>query len=261
MRVAFSVATAFRPDLLIVDEALSVGDSYFQHKSFARIRKFRDQGVSIMLVTHSAGDIKALCDRALLLDGGHVVHDGPPDEVVEHYSALVADKENRKLTVEQRRTKDGWVHSEFGTRDAFVESMRLVDATTGEDVSLASVGQRLVIDTSVVIDHDLPRLVLGHHINDRTGHLVWGSNTWHTRQMLNDLRAGERIRFRARIPCNLGPGSYAISFGLVSSDTHLENSYHLSSNHIVFDVVNSSLPYFMGTSWLDTQFEIERSLP
>ena len=103
MRVAFGVATAFKPDLLIVDEALSVGDSYFQHKSFDRIRKFRDEGVSIMLVTHSMSDVRTLCDRVILLDKGRVLKDGQPDEVVDYYNALIAQKEGTSLTVEQRR--------------------------------------------------------------------------------------------------------------------------------------------------------------
>lgn len=109
MRVAFSVATAFRPDLLIVDEALSVGDSYFQHKSFDRIRQFRDEGISIMLVTHGMADVKTLCDRVILLDKGMVLKDGKPDEVVDFYNALVAQKENAKLSIDQRREKNGWL--------------------------------------------------------------------------------------------------------------------------------------------------------
>ena len=70
MRVTFSVATAFKPDLLIVDEALSVGDSYFQHKSFNRIREFQSQGCSLLIVSHDRSAVQALCDRAILLEQG-----------------------------------------------------------------------------------------------------------------------------------------------------------------------------------------------
>ncbi len=72
MRVAFSVATALRPDILIVDEALSVGDAYFQHKSFDRIREFREQGTTLLLVSHDRSAIQSLCDRAILLEGGRM---------------------------------------------------------------------------------------------------------------------------------------------------------------------------------------------
>ena len=76
VRLAFSVATAVRPEVLIVDEALAVGDVYFQHKSFARIRSFRDQGTTLLFVSHDPGAIKSLCNRALLLGGGQLVLDG-----------------------------------------------------------------------------------------------------------------------------------------------------------------------------------------
>ena len=65
MRVAFAVATAFRPDVLIVDEALSVGDTYFQHKSFARIREYKEQGTTLLFVTHDKTAIQTLCNRAI----------------------------------------------------------------------------------------------------------------------------------------------------------------------------------------------------
>jgi lipopolysaccharide transport system ATP-binding protein len=66
-RLAFSLVTAVRPDLLIVDEILSVGDAYFQHKSFQRIRRFKDEGTAILFVSHSMADVRALCDRVILL--------------------------------------------------------------------------------------------------------------------------------------------------------------------------------------------------
>lgn len=257
MRVAFSVATAFKPDLLIVDEALSVGDSYFQHKSFARIRQFRDEGVSIMLVTHGLGDVRTLCDRVILLDKGRVLKDGLPDEVVDYYNALIADKENAKLSIEQRREKNGWLKTEYGTRQAFVKSIRLLDAQTGTEVGTAAVGQELVIVTKAVIAEDLPRLILGHRITDRTGHIVWGTNTWHTRQVIENLVAGSTVTFHARFKCTLGPGSYAVCFGLVSSDTHLENCYHKVDNPLVFDVMNAEKPFFIGSAWLDASIDID----
>ena len=89
-RLAFALATAKRPDLLIVDEVLSVGDSYFQHKSFNRIREFKEAGTSILLVTHSMGDAREICDKAILLDAGRVRKQGDPDEVIDYYNAIMA---------------------------------------------------------------------------------------------------------------------------------------------------------------------------
>ena len=94
-RLAFAVATAVRPDVLIVDEILSVGDSYFQHRSFDRIKQFKDQGTSIILVTHGLSDVRALCDYVILLDQGQILKQGRPDEVVDYYNAFVAQKKMR----------------------------------------------------------------------------------------------------------------------------------------------------------------------
>jgi lipopolysaccharide transport system ATP-binding protein len=76
VRLAFSLATASRPDVLIVDEALSVGDAYFQHKSFDRIRRFREKGTTLLIVSHNRSAIQSICDRAILLDRGCVIKQG-----------------------------------------------------------------------------------------------------------------------------------------------------------------------------------------
>ena len=260
MRVAFSVATAFKPDLLIVDEALSVGDSYFQHKSFGRMRQFRDEGVSIMLVTHGLGDVRTLCDRVILLDKGKVLKDGLPDEVIDYYNALIAEKENSKLSVEQRRQKNGWLLTKSGTGEARVKSLQLLDAVSGEELAVAQVGQAVELRLEATIYADLPRLVLGFMIRDKQGHVVWGTNTWHTRQIQEDIKSGETVVFRLPFTCTLGPGSYSVSPALVSSQTHLINNYEWIDNLLVFDVVNVERDIFIGTNWLDAQFSITRQL-
>jgi len=257
MRVAFSVATAFRPDLLIVDEALSVGDNYFQHKSFDRIRQFRDQGVSIMFVTHSMGDVRTLCDRVILLDHGQVLKDGAPDEIVDFYNAMIAEKENEKLTIEQRREKNGWLLTRSGTGEARVRSLQLRDASGGE-LAVAQVGQQVELRLEAAIHADVPRLVLGYMIRDKQGHVVWGTNTWHTRQIQQNLRPGETVVFSLPFTCTLGPGSYSVSPALVSTDTHLVDNYEWVDNLLVFDVVNVEHKTFIGTNWLDAEFAISR---
>ncbi len=258
VRVAFAVATAFKPDLLIVDEALSVGDSYFQHKSFDRMRKFREEGVSIMLVTHNMGDVKTLCDRVILLEKGAVLKDGAPDEVIDFYNAMIARKENEKLTVEQRRDKDGWVLTRSGNGKAAVRSLKLVDAGTGQSVSLATVGQELRLLLEAEVNVDLPQLVLGFMLRDKQGQVVWGSNTWHTDQVLENVREGEVITYALDFTCRLGPGSYSVSPALVSSDTHLTDNFEWVDNLVVFEVMNIGQPVFIGSNWLDASFSVTR---
>ncbi|MBU1137462.1 MAG: ABC transporter ATP-binding protein, partial [Proteobacteria bacterium] len=85
VRLAFSAATVTRPEILIVDEALSVGDAYFQHKCIRRIREYREQGTTLLFVSHDPGAVKSLCNRAILLDGGAIIKDGAPDSVLDYY--------------------------------------------------------------------------------------------------------------------------------------------------------------------------------
>ncbi|ESX10607.1 MULTISPECIES: ABC transporter ATP-binding protein [unclassified Mesorhizobium] len=255
-RLAFALATAERPEVLIVDEVLSVGDSYFQHKSFDRIRGFRAAGTSIILVTHSLGDVRALCDRVILLDKGQVLKDGQPDEVVDYYNALIATKENKTLTVEQRREKGGWTFTRSGTFQVKASSLDLLDAESREPVKIASVGQLLVLRLVAKAEADVSRLVLGLMLRDRTGHVVWGTNTWHTKQAVENVKAGDEIEFQLPFTCTLGQGSYSFSPSLTSSDTHLENNYEWQDNALVFDVINTSQSFFIGTSALDAQFVI-----
>ncbi len=257
MRVAFSVATAFRPDLLIVDEALSVGDSYFQHKSFDRIRRFREQGVSIMFVTHSMSDVRTLCDRVILLEKGTVLKDGQPDEVVDFYNALIAEKENAGMSIEQRREHDGWLQTRSGTGQARVQALTLSD-TLGNPVAAAQVGQSLVLRLEARIHAALPRLVLGYMIRDKQGHVVWGTNTWHTKQVQESLNPGETVVFTLPFTCTLGPGTYSVSPALVSTDNHLTDNFEWVDNLLVFEVVNLEHDTFIGTNWLDGRFQIAR---
>ena len=256
MRVAFAAATTLRPDLLIIDEALAVGDSYFVHKCIARIRAYCLSGTTLLFVSHDPGAVRQLCRRAVLLDNGEMIRDGPSDEVVDYYNALLAAKENAKLSVEQRRERGGWLTTTSGTGEAMIRSLRLVDAAAGHDIQMAEVGQRLRLIAEVTVHVDIPALVIGYMLKDRLGHVVWGTNTWHTQQRLLSLRAGQTVTFSLNFVCTLGPGSYAFSPALVSTDTHLVNNYQWTDNALVLDVVNTKHGYFIGSNALDYKFDV-----
>jgi lipopolysaccharide transport system ATP-binding protein len=258
MRVAFAVATSVRPDLLIVDEALSVGDAYFQHKSFGRIREYRDQGTALLFVSHGMQDIRTLCDRVLLLERGEILRQGSPDEIVDYYNAMIAAKENAELSVRQERQDSGWLRTQSGTGEATLVDFVLADAASGEPLKTVRVGQRVALTARVRIGADLPQLVLGYMLRDRLGHVAWGTNTWHTGQVVASPRAGETMEFRLDFTCTLGPGSYSFSPALVSTDNHLVDNYEWIDNALVFDVVNVDRSYFIGTTWLDAAFVIRR---
>jgi lipopolysaccharide transport system ATP-binding protein len=257
-RLAFATATAFRPEVLIVDEVLSVGDAYFQHKSFDRIRAFKSQGTTVLFVTHSMADVRALCERVILLESGRVLRDGPADEVVDYYNALVAARDSARLSVEQRREKHGWIVTRSGSGEAAICSTTLRSAHTGEETAVVRSGQQLKLEVVVRVNTDIDQLVLGAMIRNREGHVVWGSNTWHTGQTLRQVARGSQISFVLCFDALLGPGSYSITCALHADGTHIESNYEWTDNALVFEVINVDSPTFVGTANLPARFEISR---
>lgn len=256
VRVAFSVATAFRPDILVVDEALSVGDAYFQHKCFQRIREFQEERTTLLIVSHDPSAIQSLCSRAVLLDGGMVVREGNPEEVMDFYNALIADRQNS--TVALRTLENGKTQTVSGTGEASVSSITLRNGK-GESVEYVNVGEPVTLDIEVAAREDIPVLVLGYMIKDRLGQTMYGTNTWHTKQLLRDVRKNESIRYRISFPMNLGPGSYSVSTALTDSDTHLVNNYEWRDLALIFYVANADRNYFIGSNWIEPKIEVNRS--
>jgi lipopolysaccharide transport system ATP-binding protein len=256
MRVAFAVATARRPDILIVDEALSVGDAYFQHKSFDRIRRYRQQGTTLLLVSHDKQAIQSVCDRALLLDGGRLAKEGAPEEIMDYYNALIAEREN--ATVRLQATETGKVQTVSGTGEATVADIALLDEH-GERVEVVDVGAPVTLQVTVRTSAAIPRMVLGYMIKDRLGQPMYGTNTHLKELPLDDVAAGEEVVYRFAFPMNLGPGSYSVATAIVSTETHLVNNYEWRDLALVFTVVNMRRPYFEGSAWLDPAVDIQRT--
>ena len=256
MRLAFSVATAHRPDVLIVDEALSVGDVYFQHKSFDRIRDFRKQGTTILIVSHDKGAIQSICDRAILLNKGKLTMEGLPETVMDYYNALLADHQNQ--TVTQDISDDGKIQIISGTGEATVVDLALLD-TTGQRIEIVDVGQPVVLQVIVRTKTRVDRLVLGYGIKDRLGQVIYGTNTDLKKQVLENVPAESEIRFDIAFQANLGPGTYSVQTALCSTDTHLINNFEWRDLALVFNVINTNKPMFIGVAWIDPTIGITQS--
>ncbi len=256
MRLAFSVASVKRPDILIVDEALSVGDAYFQHKSFERIRTYRALGTTLLLVSHDKQAIQSVCDRAILLDGGRLARQGPPEEIMDFYNAMLADRENSSVRLAEG--EDGKVQTTSGTGEASVEQIALYDES-GEAVEVVDVGSRVTLKITVGVKAPIPRMVLGYMIKDRLGQPMYGTNTHLKELPLYDVVAGNTVTYSFEFDMNLGAGTYSIATAIVSTDTHLIDNYEWRDLALLFTVVNMRRPHFEGCAWLDPHIEIVRS--
>jgi lipopolysaccharide transport system ATP-binding protein len=255
VRLAFSVATARRPDVLIVDEALSVGDAYFQHKSFDRIRRFRAEGTTLLIVSHDKAAIQSICDRAILLEGGRLLREGAPDEIMDLYNAMLAERE--KQTVRREMMADGRVRTVSGTGEAAIAEVRLVNAD-GQRVETLTVGEEVTLEVKVDVRESIPELVLGYMIKDRLGQAVFGTNTFYLDGALHGVRAGECITYRFAFPVNLGHGSYSVTVALHASETHVARNYEWRDFALVFTVLNPQGSKYLGVAWIPPRLEIVR---
>ena len=254
VRLAFSVATAHRPDVLIVDEALSVGDAYFQHKSFERIRDYSRRGTTLLIVSHDKSAIQSICDRAILLNAGQLAMQGKPEAVMDYYNALLADHQNQ--SVKQEVTGDGHVQTISGTGLARIVQIKLLDEDD-KPIEVASVGRQVTLQVTAVPSAPIPKLVLGFMIKDRLGLPIYGTNTDLKGMPLIDVKVGKEYSFRFSFPMNLGPGSYSVAVALTGADTHLINNYEWRDQALVFSVVNVGREHFAGCVWLNPSLSIE----
>ncbi|MCM2459273.1 ABC transporter ATP-binding protein [Pseudomonas sp. CG7] len=256
MRLAFSVATARRPDILIVDEALSVGDAYFQHKSFERIRSFRKAGTTLLIVSHDRSAIQSICDTAILLEHGRMAMRGKPEEVMDYYNAMLAQREGQ--VVRQEMLANGQVRTISGTGEAGIVDVQLLN-NQGQSVEVAEIGQPMVLQVRVEIRQDIERLVLGFLIKDRLGQPMYGINTHRQDKAVTDLKSGEQITFRFSFDMRLGKGNYSVALSLSRLDSHLDRNFEWRDYGLVFHVINNRQEDFVGCSWLQARTSIQRS--
>lgn len=254
MRLAFSVATCMRPDVLIIDEALSVGDAYFQHKSFERIRAFRQQGTSLLIVSHDKHAIQSICDRAILLVDGRLDMEGKPEAVMDRYNALLAQPVEDQIS--QSGVVDGKVQTISGNKDVKITQVDLRNEQ-GLKLDVVTTGQTVCLHVTATVQRPVDELVFGFLIKDRMGMPIFGSNTHHSKQVLRGLMPGQVLAFDLKIQALLGPGTYSMALALHAGHNHVVENFEWRDLAVVFEVINSDRDEFVGVAWLPHQIEIK----
>jgi ABC-type polysaccharide/polyol phosphate transport system ATPase subunit len=225
VRLAFSVAIHVDPEILLVDEALAVGDIYFRQRCMRKVHEMRSRGVTILFVSHAAGDVKAIGDRAMWLERGQVLQIGEPDQVVSKYLAAMTAKDSRYLTEKKpaARTVTGKmqapeiaehipnVDSRHGDGRAEVIGISAMDPN-GKPVHLLEPGAKIVIRISVRAHGDIPLPIVGFMMRNHLGVDFSGTNTAREGHELPPLAAGDTctIDFHIELP-ELYPGNFSFS--------------------------------------------------
>lgn len=255
VRLAFAVATSVSPNVLIVDEALGVGDTAFQHKCRIRMREMAEAGATLLVVSHDRTTITGLCDHCMLLDQGSIVMSGLPADVFDYYHALLATKKTGQLA--SRQVDFGRLQTISGSGEAKVEAIRIFDSKLQEYLTTIEVGDDVVFEFVVAVKHEIPRLVLGFTIRDGFGQTVFGTNTNSYAISQETPQISRKYRFRFAFKAMLGVGSYTISTALVSTNDRFTNNYECRELAYFFEVRNSKKPPFGGNVWLDLSPTVE----
>jgi len=256
MRLAFSTATVTCPDILIVDEALSVGDAYFQHKCIQRIRSFKEKGTTLLFVSHDPGAVKSLCDRSVLLHHGRLIQDGTPDTVLDYYNGLIAKKHSDEV-IKQVENSYGKTETRSGSGKAKIEKVELFD-DKGKSVRAFSVGDKAKICCHIKFNFSMESPTVGILIRDRLGNDVFGTNTYHLEKRNDFYKAGETFVFTFNIDLNLGPSNYSLTVGVHSKDNHLEDNYDWWDQCLIFQVIPNNSFKFEGLVSLPVNVRVNR---
>ncbi|MCZ8344372.1 MAG: ABC transporter ATP-binding protein [Leptospira sp.] len=250
MRLGFSLATATRPDILIVDEALAVGDASFQQKCLNRIRKFKADGSLILVVSHDLSLITHFCDRVLLLEKGELVFDGTPKKALERYMLLLGGNLSADEDSLPFMNPDSKIQFKFSLlNEKEIKTKHLFVAEYSK------------LQIEFVSKENLEDLTIGFHIDDQKGVRVFGTNTYILGLKSMKVRAKEDQKITFSFPIHFQEGKYTIGISFHKGESHVDGSYFWGESIFDFEVERGSLPKFVGMSYLPTQVTWDRPNP
>ncbi len=256
MRLGFSVATTRRPDILIVDEALSVGDAYFQHKCIGRIRRFKESGTTMLFVSHDPAAVKTLCDRALLLDQGLLIREGPAEAVLDYYNAMIARRE-KEASIEQLASAEARVQTRSGDGKVRIAAVRLSDADGAESASFTT-SEPGVFEVDLEFEQDLAEYTVGILIRDRLGNEVFGANTTYLDVPMPPAAAGDRMTAQFEVDFELGHGHYSLTVAVHAPTGHVSENHDWIDNALSFQVIPGDTYRFAGVAHLPVKARIDK---
>jgi lipopolysaccharide transport system ATP-binding protein len=252
MRLSFSVATIKRPDFLIVDEALSVGDISFQFKSFEKIKEFKKLGTTLVIISHDETAIKTLCDKALLLDLGKIIYFGSPNMAFENYNKYILPKKNRRILNDSNNQIN---HNKSGTLAAQTDKFLMVDSTN-EPISIIETGSEVKLIFDIKVNTSIEKLVCGFSIRSTKGLFLFGTNSALQEQYIINPEVGKIYRYEFDLKLSLAPGDYLIQSALHPDITHLNECFEWNSSLSTFKIINTQKFWFEGMMNLDNTLKI-----
>jgi hypothetical protein len=226
VRLAFAIAASVEPDILIIDEALAVGDAVFQHRCLRRINELHERGATVLFVSHDAAAVRALCSRAILLRAGSVIADGKPSDVLNLYQKIIMEREqayeaessavNSPPAADESLAPLSYAYR-HGDGSAEIIAAELTDAAHAR-VEIVESGEPLTLRVVVRFNHEVDDPVIGFLIRNSHGIHAYGTNTKEQQVEFGAVRSGEAIDVSFAFDCWLGVDQYTISLAVHSRD-------------------------------------------
>ena len=220
VRLGFAVAVEVNPDILLIDEVLAVGDSSFQRKCLEKMRAFRREKKTMLIISHDLQTIQRISDRIVLLDKGKLLGSGSPAEMIGQYEGLV------------RQTESNVIKREWGTGEIRLEEVMLCDKD-GKPSDAFEAGDGFSVEIGYRAARRIEEPVFGYAISDADGHLLHGGNTQLAGVEIPDASEKGRIMLSFG-PLPLTSGNYLLSCSVHSAD-HRQN-YHRLDHAFAFAV-------------------------
>lgn len=241
VRLAFSVAINIDPEILIVDEALSVGDVFFQAKCYHKFEEFKQQGKTIIFVSHDLSSIAKYCDRVILLNQGVKLAEGAPKQMIDDYKrvlvgqyelpesksedSLLNDEQLQAAVHKKAAGEDDTKLLEYGTKEAVIEEFYITDEQDTRSTAIIK-GTQFTIHMRVRFTADLPAPIFAFSVKTAKGTEITGTNTMFEKAFLEPVKAGalKDVTFTQKM--SLQGGEYLLSFGVTGYDGNDFQVYH-----------------------------------
>ena len=220
VRLAFAVAINIDPEILIVDEALSVGDVFFQAKCYHKFEEFKKQGKTILFVSHDLGSISKYCDRVILLNKGHMMDQGKPKAMVDMYKQLLVKqnpvKQVEAAEVKSRSLQEGFQVNpdklEYGEKQAEITDFAVFDEK-GRMSNNIEKGSTFRIQMKVRFHEDIQQPIMAYTFKNIQGTEITGTNTMYEQVVVEHPDAGKECTVTFEQKMDLQGGEYLLSFG------------------------------------------------
>jgi hypothetical protein len=263
MRLAFSIAIHADPTCFLVDEALAIGDAYFQQKCMRKIQEFRNSGGSIIFVSHDTNAVLTLCDYALLLDHGTMISYGSPRNIVDLYISRLCMKAHtgEKGVILLNTANAECNHSNISTNEIEFDSLKIMDISRKVITHIQS-EEEVIISFSFLSLRYIEQPAFGILLRNRYGVSIFGTNTYLLRQKNISVFPGEYFEVSFRMKISLQPDDYLITiaidnmgFGINSFQEYLVRLNDIGTLKVLR---NKNMPLYEGVANLYPTVSVEK---